>query len=317
MSLSIEVLVTPDCPHADEAIRRVREAVARLTPGSDVRVTTVLDAAEAESRPFPGSPTILIDGVDLEAPDAGPRAFACRRYQDGTGVPATWLIEAALLRALAPRHVLFLCVANSARSQMAEGVGRSLARAGVRVSSAGSEPSRVRPQAVEALREIGIDADSHTSKSFDEFQDVGVDCVITLCAEENCPVWLGDAWRVHWALPDPAAATGSDADILDSFRRVRNELARRLAIVFGPATDSRGGTHDGEQERSMTLDLKIEGMSCQHCTARVEKALREVEGVASVDVTLETGSAVITGETVSLVDLLEAVDRVGFTATAD
>ncbi|NNK49893.1 MAG: arsenate reductase ArsC, partial [Gemmatimonadetes bacterium] len=95
---------------------------------------------------------------------------------------------------------------------MAEGIGRSIAPPGVRVSSAGSEPSRVRPQAIAALAEIGIDATTHRSQSFDDFQDAGVDCVITLCAEENCPVWLGDAWRVHWALPDPAAATGSDEE---------------------------------------------------------------------------------------------------------
>ena len=103
----------------------------------------------------------------------------------------------------------------------------------MRVSSAGSEPSRVRPQAIEVLAEIGINAGTYRSKSFDEFHDAGVDCVITLCAEENCPVWLGDALRVHWALPDPAAATGSDEEVLDSFRQVRDELISRLAVVLG------------------------------------------------------------------------------------
>ncbi|MEJ2482343.1 MAG: arsenate reductase ArsC [Gemmatimonadota bacterium] len=147
-----------------------------------------------------------------------------------------------MLRALAPEHVLFLCVANSARSQMAEGLGRSLAPAGVRISSAGSEPSSVRPQAVTALADIGIDASSHRSKSFDEFMEGGsefdpaapVDCVITLCAEENCPVWLGDARRVHWPLPDPAAASGTEEEVLDSFRSVRAEIARRLEALFRP-----------------------------------------------------------------------------------
>ena len=148
-------------------------------------------------------------------------------------VPARWLAEAEAIRALGPKHVLFLCVANSARSQMAEGIGRHLAPDGVRVSSAGSEPSRVRPQAIQALAEIGIDASGHRSKSLDEFAGEDVDCVITLCAEENCPLWLGDAHRMHWALPDPAEATGSEEEVLDSFRGVRDEIRKRLEVVFG------------------------------------------------------------------------------------
>jgi len=153
--------------------------------------------------------------------------------EDGAGEPPTWVIEAEFLRALRPSHVLFLCVANSARSQMAEEIARRLAPDGVRVSSAGSEPSRVRPQAVEVLAEVGIDASEHRSKSLDEFADEDVDCVVTLCAEENCPVWLGEAWRVHWPLPDPAATTGSDEEVLASFRRVRDEILRRLEVWFG------------------------------------------------------------------------------------
>jgi len=95
----------------------------------------------------------------------------------------------------------------------------------------------VRPQAVAALAEVGIDASVHRSKSFDEFRDAGVDCVITLCAEENCPAWLGGGVRVHWPLPDPAAASGSEEEILDSFRQVRDELKRRLTIALGSATE--------------------------------------------------------------------------------
>lgn len=148
---------------------------------------------------------------------------------------ADWRVEAEWLRAARPAHVLFLCVANSARSQMAEGIARRLAPDGVRVSSAGSEPSAVRPQAVRALEEIGIDASGHRSKSVDELLGEGVDAVVTLCAEENCPVWLGDARRVHWALPDPASAHGSDEEIMEAFRRVRDEIAERLAVLFRPA----------------------------------------------------------------------------------
>jgi arsenate reductase len=116
---------------------------------------------------------------------------------------------------------------------MAEGIARSLAPAGVTVSSAGSQPSRTNPLAIRALDEIGIDIRSHTSKSVDSISPDGVDAVITLCAEEVCPVFLGKAMRYHWGLPDPAGVQGTDAERLESFRNVRDELRRRLAVVFG------------------------------------------------------------------------------------
>ncbi len=144
----------------------------------------------------------------------------------------SWRAEAEELHRLGPRHILFLCVANSARSQMAEGVARSLAPAGVRISSAGSRPSQVNPLAVRALDEIGIDIRGQHSKSVDTISPEGVDAVITLCAEEVCPVFLGKAKRVHWGLPDPAAAGGSDEERLQDFRKVRDELRRRLVTVF-------------------------------------------------------------------------------------
>jgi arsenate reductase (thioredoxin) len=147
---------------------------------------------------------------------------------------AAWQAEAAELKSLAPRHVLFLCVANSARSQMAEGIARSLAPAGVTISSAGSKPTKVNPLAIRALGEIGIDIQGSHSKSVDTIPPDGVDVVVTLCAEEECPVFLGKARRVHWGLPDPGGTGLSEEEKLQSFRDVRDELKRRLSVVFGP-----------------------------------------------------------------------------------
>jgi arsenate reductase len=144
-----------------------------------------------------------------------------------------WQQEAEKLRSLAPRHLLFLCVANSARSQMAEGIARSLAPPGVKISSAGSAPSRLHPLAVQALAELGIDIRSQQSKSVQEIPPDDVEAVITLCAEEVCPVFLAKAHRVHWGLPDPAGAGRSEAEQLQAFRDVRDELALRLRAVFG------------------------------------------------------------------------------------
>ena len=145
----------------------------------------------------------------------------------------SWQAEAEELKRLAPKHILFLCVANSARSQMAEGIARSLAPAGVTISSAGSKPSRVNPLAIKALDEISIDLRGHFSKSVDTIPPEGVEVVITLCAEEECPVFLGKARRIHWGLPDPGGAGLSDEQKLQSFRDVRDELKRRLSVVFG------------------------------------------------------------------------------------
>jgi arsenate reductase len=145
---------------------------------------------------------------------------------------ASWQEEADELRRLAPRHLLFLCVANSARSQMAEGIARSLAPTGVTISSAGSKPSRVNPLAIRALDEIGIDIRGHFSKSVDTIPPDGVEVVITLCAEEVCPVFLGKARRIHWGLPDPAGRGATEEAQLQSFREVRDELGRRLGVVF-------------------------------------------------------------------------------------
>jgi len=130
------------------------------------------------------------------------------------------------------KGVLFLCVANSARSQMAEGIARRLAPDGVTVWSAGSAPTRVRPEAAAVLAEIGIDISSHHSKHVDEIPADQVDVVITLCAEEECPLFLGQAERLHWGLPDPAAVEGSPEQRLEAFRAVRDELSRRLEAWF-------------------------------------------------------------------------------------
>ena len=143
-----------------------------------------------------------------------------------------WRREAEELRGRRPKHFLFLCVANSARSQMAEGIARSLAPADVLISSAGSAPSSVRPEAVKVLAEQGIDISGHTSKAVDSIDAESVDAVITLCAEEVCPLFLRPVFQLHWGLPDPAARDGDQEARLSAFRQIRDELTRRLSVVF-------------------------------------------------------------------------------------
>lgn len=131
--------------------------------------------------------------------------------------------------------VLFLCVANSARSQMAEGLARAMAPPGYRFLSAGSAPRSVNPLAVTALAEDGIDITAHRSKRVDDIPLEHVDVVVTLCAEEVCPVVPGSIRRLHWPLPDPAAAPGDEAARLSAFRAARDRLREMLPALW---TDS-------------------------------------------------------------------------------
>ncbi len=130
-----------------------------------------------------------------------------------------------------PASILFLCVANSARSQMAHGLSRAMFRDDLLIQSAGSAPTRVNPFAIEALRELGIDISNHTSKSVQDIDPQSVATVITLCAEEVCPAFLGAAERLHWPLPDPASndPTLSRDELLQRFRAARDALRDRLA----------------------------------------------------------------------------------------
>ncbi len=125
--------------------------------------------------------------------------------------------------------ILFLCVANSSRSQLAEGLARRLFP-GVRSQSAGSHPSGVNPYAIEALAELGIDASTHLSKSVAEIDPSTVDLVITLCAEEVCPAFLGKAERLHWPIPDPASEDPNlgPEELRARFRSARDEIYERL-----------------------------------------------------------------------------------------
>jgi arsenate reductase len=126
--------------------------------------------------------------------------------------------------------VLFLCVANSARSQMAEGLARHVFGDAARVQSAGSAPSRVNPYAIRAMAELGIDLSTHASKSVETIDPASVELVITLCAEEVCPVFLGQVERLHWPLQDPDRKHEdlSDEQRLEHFRVARDQILARL-----------------------------------------------------------------------------------------
>lgn len=139
-----------------------------------------------------------------------------------------------------PQRVLFLCTHNSARSQMAEGLLRTLGGAQFAAYSAGTEATQVRPLAIHAMAEVGIDISGQQSKTLDCYLGDTFEAVITVCddANEACPVFYGARRRLHWSLPDPSQATGTEKGQLAVYRQVRDELRRRIeAELLAPMSE--------------------------------------------------------------------------------
>jgi arsenate reductase len=137
--------------------------------------------------------------------------------------------------------VLVLCTGNSCRSHLAEGLLREAAGDLFEVASAGSKPAGyVHPLAIEVMREIGIDISRHRSKHMQEFMDREVETVITVCgnADQACPIFPGQVNRHHWPFEDPAHATGTEAEVREVFRRVRNEIRRTFTAYADGRRDA-------------------------------------------------------------------------------
>ena len=130
------------------------------------------------------------------------------------------------------RNILFMCVANSARSQMAEAIARSMAPPNMTIYSAGSKPSSINPFATEALAEIGLSTESQRSNGVDDVPMESIRWLITLCAEEVCPYVPGDVERLHWPYPDPAGRQLNHESTLHGFREVRDALHVRIRDFF-------------------------------------------------------------------------------------
>lgn len=141
------------------------------------------------------------------------------------------------------KRVLVLCTANSARSQMAEGLLRHDYADAFEVESAGSHATRVRPEAIAVMKEIGIDISGHYSKAVDEFANDRFDYVLTVCdnAKESCPIYLGHGKRVHRNFEDPAVAGGSEEERRNAFRCVRDEIRAYLKDFARSALRESGG----------------------------------------------------------------------------
>ena len=153
-----------------------------------------------------------------------------------------------------PLKILFICTGNSCRSQMAEGFARALGGDRIEAYSAGTEPKGLNPRAVAAMAEVGIDISHHISKLIDPDLLNRVDLAITLCGDalETCPVIPAHVRHLHWGLPDPARATGTEEQIMAKFRAVRDEIRRRIENLLATPLN---------EIRSESLEIRLPGFS--------------------------------------------------------
>ena len=130
--------------------------------------------------------------------------------------------------------IMFLCTGNSCRSQMAEGIARASGKGLIEPCSAGVMPSEIHPKTIQVMKEIGIDISNQTSKGIDEHLLNTMDMVITLCssAEAMCPMTPPRIKRIHWSIDDPKTATGGEEDVLNAFRRARDEINKKIEMLI-------------------------------------------------------------------------------------
>ena len=138
------------------------------------------------------------------------------------------------------QKVLFICTGNSCRSQIAEGLLKDMANEHFEAFSAGSHPSRVHPNAIAVMKENNIDISDHTSDSINQFRNVGINIVITVCDNANqvCPVFPGNVKRIHWSIDDPFRGWDSGEAHLRDFRKTRDELRKRIQDLINEVEQS-------------------------------------------------------------------------------
>lgn len=232
--LNIRFLKFPDCPNAPQALEKLRLILDSEAVPAHIEEMDVLSDEQAKSTGFLGSPTIQINGYDIEPQRRIDKAsLGCRIYQNESGpsgIPDESLITRAIRQAIAPhRTILFLCTGNSCRSQMAEGFARHLWGERYEVFSAGTEPRGLDSRAVRAMAEAGIDISNYRSKPVSELMDIPFDYVITLCSDaaENCPYFPGKARVFHKSFDDPpvlALTAATEEEAMVYYSRVRDEI---------------------------------------------------------------------------------------------
>ena len=239
--IKARLLYVPDCPGMEPARERLGAVIGRERLPVETEEQVIIDQDTARRERFLGSPTIQIDGLDIEVSRRADTPFlGCRLYRDGSKVepaPSEGMMLDAIRRAMAPKpKVLFLCTGNSCRSQMAEGWARRLRGDMIEAYSAGFDPHGLDPNAVTVMAEGGVDISAQRSKSIEELRHVAFDYIITMCghANELCPFFPGKALRMHAGFDDPpqlAAGARTEEEALSHYRRIRDEIRAFIEML--------------------------------------------------------------------------------------
>lgn len=233
----VETLCTKSREEVEKIKRIIEEVSVALFSHSEMFSAEEIKRMIEEVKSFFGikDEGIWDDAGDNCSPDfrdSSAMLINSKNVEELKPFPPRYMIEAAFLRALKPKKILFACLHNSARSIIAEGIAKHLAPSHVEVLSAGSDPLGVKEEAKKVLNEMGIDTKGLYSKSLKDIDLEGVDVIITLCEEEKCPVVPGKAIKLHWSLPDPSSEMDPHRRI-EAFRKTRNELIKRISLIFG------------------------------------------------------------------------------------
>ncbi len=178
---------------------------------------------------------------------------------------------------MSKERILFLCTGNSCRSQMAEGIVNHFYGEEYEAFSAGVKPSVVNPRAIAVMQELGIDISQQTSKHLKEFIGQEFSYIITVCdnAKVSCPIFPGNAERLHWSFEDPAEAEGTEDEIMDEFRRIRDQILIRIKYALLEEADAEIEFDDSDIDGGI-MNIKVLGSGCTKCKKLEDNVLKAV-----------------------------------------
>ena len=228
--MRLELLYTPGCANLQKVRDLLREILQSLGLDLNPSEMEISGPAKFGKEAFPGSPTIRIDGQDLEPESARPVGSGCRIYKTGAGEPEGQLLKFKIAQAAGLKTVLFICTGNAVRSQMAEALVNHLLQGRWAAFSAGFLPAGISPLVVTALKEIGIDAARQPTKHLDLFNGLTFDRVITLCsdADRMCTFYPAYGNRVHLPYTDPLTLSTFGFGWKGLFRKLRDDMKNQL-----------------------------------------------------------------------------------------